>query len=147
MTAQELITFIQNSTVSYNGKTLLQWAQLGSVPDLRDALFDLPTWDSANYTLPRDSVAPGEIWTTFYLLPQWPSVAESVKNDIARVVRENPFPIGNESYATAVSLAITDANTAVQAAWDSLKTRKVSFGEKFSITEDMISIAIGSLAV
>lgn len=145
LTAQQLADFIAASPVVHNDHTILYWAQAGSVPDVRAALYDGSLWGEA-YTLPQEQVSSGEIWTTLMNLPAWPNVAESVKNDITRVVTDNPFPIGIPAYASAVQSAITSAYPTLLEAWENLKTRVVSYGEKHAVTDDLISAAIGLLA-
>lgn len=137
MNLQALKTFITGpgaaiqfaNPFSGESKTVAAWAAQGSIEQVHQALNDAGIGAALGKTAARDSVSPGEIWTRLMTSDGWATVAGGVKDDIARVVRENPFPIGDPEYSGAVEAAITGAYPALLAAWNGLKLRQASVAE------------------
>lgn len=157
ITAQELIDFIANDGAGINytypgeseTKTLLGWAQAGSFPHVRGALFDVSLWPN-QFSVAVASVPRSEVWRTLANAVTLADISPDVKDDIDRILDgQQDFPIGTASAYDAMLAAIPDSSAyqPLRAAFSGMAERPASFGESHEVTDDVINQAIASFVM
>lgn len=137
MTKDELAAFIKSDTGVYNGHTLLEWAQIGSFPDMVTSLRNLIV------SAPAENISAADAKAALVSSPGWLQVPASVVESIKWMIYVNPIPIGNAGFSAAIEEALS-AYPAQVSAWVSLKVRQVSFYELHNLDDYTISAAMGA---